>query len=42
MELYNGITDILIYTNLDFELLGRRVVLLLSFLNRARFIKQYY
>jgi Helitron helicase-like domain at N-terminus len=42
MELYNGIIDALARTNLDFELLGRCIVLPLSFLSRARFIEQYY
>jgi hypothetical protein len=38
MELYNNIIDALTRANLDFKLLDRRVVFLLSFLGGARFI----
>jgi hypothetical protein len=41
-ELYNGVADALTHHNLDPQLLGRRVVLLLSFLSGARFIGQCY
>ena len=39
MELYNGVIDALTRANLDLKLLGRCVVLLLSFLSGARFIR---
>ena len=42
MELYNGIINTLTRTKLESKLLGRHIVLLLNFLSRACFIKQYY
>jgi len=39
MELYNSVTDTLTRANLDPKLLGRRIVLLLSFLSGAYFIR---
>ena len=42
MELYNSIIDTLTCYNLDFNLLSRRIVFLLSFLGGAYFIGQYY
>ena len=42
MELYNGVIDTLTCANLDSYLLGRYIVLLLSFLSGARFIRRCY
>ena len=39
MELYNSIIDALTCNNLDPKLLGRYIVLLLSFLGGDRFIR---